>query len=118
MEQIAIHPDVIAQIEQLVESKALLADEVELDVNLQLLSALLQVSEAGLALQAQRDNAARNFHGDAGVVQLLASFRPVLSQDLRHSVRRPKSVRIGLLAKGFDLAQLLLAQLICAVFKG
>src|SRR5207302_4813735 len=59
-EEITTHADVVAQVEQLIERKPLFADEVELHIDLELLSALLQVREAGLALQAQRDNASGN----------------------------------------------------------
>src|SRR5262249_50376889 len=56
-EEISANANVVSQIEQLIESKSFFADEIELHVDLQPLTALLQMREAGLALQPQRDDA-------------------------------------------------------------
>src|SRR5262249_18422994 len=117
-EQVTAHADVVAQIEQFVERKTLLAYEVELHVDLQLLPALLQVGESGLALQAQGDHAPGHFHRDARLLQLFAGVVTEVAQNLRHSVGSRKATRVSLLAQGFNFAQLLLAQLIRAVFEG
>ena len=56
-EEVAGDADVVAQVEQLVELKALLADSVEADVDLQAFAALLQLGEAGFALGADGHDA-------------------------------------------------------------
>ena len=56
-EEIAGDADVIAQVEQLVELKALFADRVETHIDLQALAALLQLRKASLALCADGHDA-------------------------------------------------------------
>jgi len=116
-EEIAAHADVIAEVEKFIESKAFFADEVELHVNLQPLPALLHMGKAGLALQAQGDDASGNFHRHMRLSQLLSGLVVVFGKNLRDGVGEGKFVRIGQLAQGLNFAQLLLAQLIDALFK-
>ena len=56
-EQVALHADDVADIEQLEELEVALADGVLLDVDLQPLAVLLQVRESGLAHVAQASSA-------------------------------------------------------------
>ena len=63
--EVAAHADVVAEIEEFVEREDVLADVVLADVDLQALAALLQVREAGLALQADGHDAAGD--GELGV---------------------------------------------------
>jgi hypothetical protein len=73
---------------------------------------LLDVREAGLALAADGHEAA----GDANVYvmgfQFLCGLRRILVEDLRHRVRALVLIRIGLLAKSFDLLELLEPELV------
>ena len=64
-EEVAGDADVVAQVEQLVEREALLADGVEADVDLQPLAILLERGEAGLALGADGHDAPGDGDGDA-----------------------------------------------------
>ena len=80
--QISADPDVIAEIEQLVEVEALVADGVFLDVDLQLLPALLQVRESGLAHEADGHDAPRDANVHPRLLELLGSLGGVLGQDL------------------------------------
>ena len=57
-EDVAGDPDVVSQVEQLVELKALLSHGVEANIDLQPLAALLQLGKAGLALGADGHDAA------------------------------------------------------------
>jgi hypothetical protein len=109
---------VIAQVEQLVQGETFFAYKVELYVDLEPLSALLQVGKTGLALQPDRNNAPCNFYRDTRIFQLLGCLLAVAGQNLRHGVGKGELVRIGLLAQGFNIAQLLLPQLVNAIFKG
>ena len=61
----------VAQVEQLVEREALLADGVEADVDLQALAALLERGEAGLALGADGHDAPGDGDGDAVGIEFL-----------------------------------------------
>src|SRR5258708_18091795 len=116
-EKISADSDVISKIEQLVEGKAFFANEIQLHVNLQALSALLQVREPGLALQAQRDDASGNLHWNMRIGQLLRGLIVVLGKNLGNGVRGRKFVRISLLAECFNLAQLLLPELVDIFFE-
>ena len=75
-EEVSLHADVVADVEQLVELKAFFADVVEPDVNLQALAALLKMREAGLALHANGHDAS----GDADVDARRFQLRPVLAE--------------------------------------
>ncbi len=55
--QISADADVVAEVEQLIELESFFADCIFLDVNLEALAALLQVSESGFAHQADGHNA-------------------------------------------------------------
>ncbi len=62
-EEVAADADVVAEVEELVEGEGVLADVVLADVDLQALAALLELGEAGLALDADGHDAS----GDADV---------------------------------------------------
>src|SRR6185503_11829132 len=100
------------------KSKSFFANEVELYVNLQTLAALLQMGKTRLALETYRDDAASYFYRNTRIFQLLGRLFAEVGQYLRHGVGKSELVRIGLLAQGFNIAQLLLPQLINALFKG
>ncbi len=116
-EQIAAHADVVAEIEQLVQGETFFAHEVELHVDLQPLAALLQVGKAGLALETYRHDASGDLYRNARIFQLLSRLFAVFGQYLRHRMSKGELVGIGLLAQGFNISQLLLPQLINAIFK-
>ncbi len=67
-EEIALHPDVVAEVQQLIKREALLADRVQAHVNLQPLAMLLQMGKPRLALQADGHQPAG--HGDRGALRL------------------------------------------------
>ena len=90
-EQIAAGADVIADIEQLEQLKALFADGIFFYVKLQPLSVLLQVQEAGLPHQAQRHDASGHPDLDAFGFQFLGRLRGVLRQDLRECCAWPRT---------------------------
>src|SRR3954463_12852604 len=71
-----------------------------------------------LALETYRDDAASYFDWNTRIFQLLGRLFAEVGQYLRHGVGKSELVRIGLLAQGFNIAQLLLPQLINALFKG
>ena len=75
-EQVSADADVVAEVEQFVEFESLVADCIFLDVNLQLLAALLQVSESGFAHEANGHDASGDAHVDCATVRVL---RRVLS---------------------------------------
>ena len=70
-EEVALHADVVAEVEQLVELKRLFADIVEADINLKPLAALLQMGEACFSLHADRHQAS----GDADVHRVAPQAR-------------------------------------------
>ena len=65
-----------------------------------------------------RDDAPGHFYRNTRLFQLLGGLFAEFGQNLRNGVGKGKLVRIGLLAQGFNIAQLLLPQLINAIFKG
>ena len=81
--QISADSDVIAQVEELVKLESLFADRIFLDVDLQPLSILLQVREAGLSHQADGHDAPGDAHVHSRSLQLLGRFLRVLRQNLR-----------------------------------
>ena len=108
-EEITCRPDVVAQIEQLVEREALFADGVKADVNLEPLSALLEGREAGFALGADGHNAPCNGHRDAVGFEGLGRRLAPLVAHLGDGVRGRELVGIGRLPQLLDLFQLFLA---------
>ena len=72
----------VAQIEQFVESEALLADIIELDVNLKALAALLQMRKACLALSANGHQPPCHFHVHALLLQLLCGLGGIVRENL------------------------------------
>ncbi len=117
-EEIALHADVVAEVEQLVEREALFADEVELDVDLQLLAALLEMGESGLALQADGHDASGDADVDARVFQLLGRFGKVLVENLREGMRGFVTVRVGELAEGLNLLEFFFAEFVDFFVEG
>ncbi len=73
-EQISADADVVAQVEQLVDFKALLPDRIFFDVGLQAQPVLLQLSKSCLAHQANRQNPSGNTDVDARGVQFLCGL--------------------------------------------
>ena len=108
-EEVAFDADVVADVEQLVELPELVADGIFLDVDLQLFAGLLEMGEAGLAHEADGDEASGDGDLDARGLQLFAGAGGVRGQDLRHLMSRAEVVGIGRLTESFDLLQLLLA---------
>ena len=85
-EEIAGDADVVAEVEELVEREALLADGVEADVNLQALAALLQRGEARLALGADGHDAAGDGDGCAVGLELFGGGAVPLGADFGDTV--------------------------------
>ncbi len=109
-EDVAGDADVVSQIEQLVELKALLADGVQANVDLQPFSALLQLGKAGLALGADGHDAPRNCDRGPLRVQHFGRDLPELPPHLGERVRGGKLVGVCLLAERGNLAQLVFTQ--------
>ena len=109
-EEVAGDPDVVAQVEQLVECESLVADGIEANVDLQPLAALLERGKAGLALGADgHDAAGDRDHGPLRVEHFGGDLSE-LPADLRERVGGDKLVGVGLLAELGNLAQLVFAQ--------
>src|ERR1700694_3180931 len=105
--QISANSNMIAQVEELPQFVAGIADRVFLDVDLQPLSVLLQVREPGLAHQPDRHDASRNPHRHPRRFQFLSSLPAVLSQNLRHRVAVVVLPRISRMPESLNLLQLL-----------
>ena len=108
-EEIALDADVVADVEELVELPKLVADGIFLDVDLEPFAGLLEMGEAGLAHEADGNQASGDGDGDALGLQLFARAGGVRGQNLGHLVGGVEVVGIGRLTEGFDLLQLLLA---------
>ena len=76
------------------------------------------MGKTGLALEAYRDDAPGDFYRNTRLFQFFRRVVAELGQNLRHGMGKGKLVRISLLAQGFNIAQLLLPQLVNAIFKG
>src|ERR1017187_9478782 len=105
--QISANPYVIAQVEQLPQFEAGIADRVFLDVDLQLLPVLLQVREPGLAHQPERNDAPRTPPGPPRSLQSLRSLPAILGQNLRHGMAVVELPRISRMPESLNLLQLL-----------
>ena len=111
-EEVAGDADVVAEVEQLVEREALLADGVEADVDLQALAVLLQGGKAGLALGADGHDAAGDGDGDAVGFELLGvRSASHFARTCGNGVRGRELVGIGGLAQLLDFLQFALAQI-------
>jgi len=109
-EDIAGDTDVVSQVQQLVEVKALLSHGVEADVDLQPFAALLQLGKTGLALGADGHDASGDLdHGPLRVEHFGGDISELLPH-LREGVGGEKLVGVGLLAEVGNLAQLVFAQ--------
>src|ERR1700731_1886016 len=84
--QISADSDVITEVEQLPEFVSGSSDGVFLDIKLQPLGVLLQVSESGLAHQADRHDASRDANSHARRFQFLGRLPAILRQNLRYGV--------------------------------
>ena len=87
-EEVAADADVIAEVEELVEGEGVLADVVFADVDLEALAALLELREAGLALNADGHDAS----GDRDVDRRVR-IRVVRGHDRRLRVSSGMRVR-------------------------
>ena len=110
--QISAYADVVAEIEQFVELESFLSDRIFLHVNLQPLSALLQMSKSGLAHQTDRHEASGNAYVHAWTLQLLSRLVGVLRDNLRNRVGEVVLRRISLLPESLDLFQFLAPQFV------
>src|ERR1019366_8589823 len=84
--QISANPNVIAQVKQLPQFEAGIADRVFLDVDLQLLPVLLQVREPGLAPPPKPMEPPRPPPRPPRSIQFLRSLPAILGQNLRHGM--------------------------------
>ena len=106
-EQVAADADVIADVEKPVEIEALVSHGIFFHVNLQALSALLQVGEAGFPQQADGHDASGDANVDSRPLQLLGGLVGIVRQNLRDGVGKVELVGIGSLSERFDLLELL-----------
>ena len=100
----------VAQVEQLVELKALFSDRIQANVDLQPFSTLLQLGKTGLALSADGHDAPGDGDHRPLCVQHFSRDLSELLAHFRQGVRSDKLVGVGLLAKRGNLAQLILAE--------
>ena len=115
-EEVALGADEVAEVEQLVESETFFADVVEAHVELEALAVLLDMGEAGLALAADRHQAAGNAHVDVVRLEFLGSLRRVVVENLGNRVGGLVLVGVDLLAKSFNLFELVDPLLVDVVF--
>ena len=111
-EQIPAHANVVAQIEQLVKLKCLVADRILLHINLQSLPVLLKMRKPGLAHQTQRHDASSHTNADPRSFQLLGGLVGVIRQNLGNRVRKSVLAGIERLAKRLNLLQFFETELI------
>src|SRR5262244_1623554 len=110
-EQISTDADVVAEVEQFVEFKALVADGVFFDVDLELLAVLLEMGKSCFAHQSNGHNATRNANVHARIFELFGGLFLVLADNLRDGMSKFVSGGIRRLAESFDLLELFQPQL-------
>ncbi len=113
----AADADVVAEVEELVEGEEVLADVVLADVDLEALAALLELREAGLALDADGHDAAGEgeldlFAGGEVGLELLGGDGVELGADLGEGEGGGVAVGVGGLAEGLDAGELVAALLV------
>src|SRR5882762_6543670 len=111
-EQVSADADVVAQVEQLVDFEAFLPDRVLLDVSLEALSVLLQLSKPGLAHQPNRQNPPGDADVDARGFQFFGGLGGIFRENLRDRTREVVTPGIRLLPQGLELLELLTPELI------
>jgi hypothetical protein len=124
-EEAAANADVVAEVEEFVEGEGVFSDIVFADVDLETLAALLELREAGFALDANGHDAAGDADLDVVGVELLGAEGVVGGAKLGDGVAG--SVVIGVscfgmaeavkLAEGGDLLKLVAALLVKILFK-
>ncbi len=102
-EEVAVHADDVADIEQLEELIIALAHGVLLHVDLQTLAVLLEVGEAGLAHVAQGHEAAGDADAHFGG-QLFGGLGAVRGQNLGNGMGEIEPAPVGAVSQRFDLA--------------
>ena len=126
-EEVAANADVVAEVEELVEREGVLADVVLADVDLEALAALLELREAGLALDADGHDAAgdRDLDGSGRGFELFGGEAVVGGAQLGDGVGGGVAVGIGrfgvgeavALAERGDLLELVAALLVEIFFE-
>src|SRR5580692_9457188 len=109
-EDIAGDADMVSQVQQLVELKALFSHGIQANVDLQPFTALLQLGKACLALGADgHDAPGDRDHGPLRVERFGGNLSELLAH-LREGMGSDEVVGVCLLAKRGNLAQLVFAQ--------
>src|SRR5438445_5909914 len=106
-EQISMYADVIAKVEQAKQLELFFPYRIQLHVDLQPHSALLQMREARFALSADGHQPPGYRHLHAFALKLRGVARRIFLDDLRNRVRQAELARIRFLPERFDFAQLL-----------
>ena len=109
-EEVPAHSNVIAEVEQLVELEGFLSDRVQTHINLQTLSALLQMREPGLALAANCHESSGDGYGNAVRLKVFGGAFAILLENLRNRMRGDVLIGIGLLPQSGNVAQFFLAK--------
>ena len=109
-EEIAGDADVVAEVEQLVKLKCLLAYGIEPNVDLQPLAALLELRKTGLALGTDGHDASGDGYLRAFGLQLLAGRAVIERAQYGDVVSGAVVIGVGGVTQGCDLLQLLLPQ--------
>ena len=107
----------VTDVEQLVELEILLSDGVFLDVNLESLSALLQLDEACLAHLTNSHDATGYTGNDVCGLKFFSRLRRIFADDLRGRVGKVVAPRIGFLPESFNQLQFFTAQVVCVFFE-
>ncbi len=126
-EEMAADADVVAEVEELVEGEGVFADVVLADVDLEALAALLELREAGLALDADGHDAAgdRDLDGMGRGFELFGGEAVVGGAQLGDGVGGRVAVGVGRfgvaetfgLTEGGDLLELVAALLVEIFFE-
>ena len=124
----AADADVVAEVEELVEVEEVFADVVFADVDLEALAVLLELREAGFALDADGHDAAGDGGFDVHALELfggevLAEWRgargrsAVKRKELGYLASVVRERRVGGAGEGGDLVELLAAKLVEVFFE-
>ncbi len=113
-EEEAADADVVAEVEEFVEGEGVVADVVLADVDLEALAALLELGEAGFALDADGHDAAGDGDADGGRdgVELFGGEGVVGGAELGDGVGGVVAVGVGREAERGDVFELLAAQVV------
>src|SRR5271155_2267471 len=98
----------VAEIEQAVELEGAVAEDIELDVDLNALAGAEKMGEAGFAVAAKADDAAGDADGRLFGFEFVVGFGFVEVEELGGGVREFEAMGIGLFPELYDLLEIFL----------